>query len=97
MLRICAFNLYNWVCEHGDVLAEANAVRAAGLPPHYPEHWPHAERHCLPHGTMPFSNRVRVSIEKRKAELRRLLADATLVGFPKDEVRSVLDFWKIVL
>lgn len=97
LLRICAFHLYNWACEHDDVVAQASAVRATGLPPCYPEHWPHAERRSLPHGTMPFSNRVRVAIERRKAELRRLLADANLVGFPKDEVRSVLDFWKIAL
>jgi hypothetical protein len=97
MLRICAFHLYHWTCEHGDVLAEAGAVRDAGLPPHYPEHSPHAELRRLPRGTMPFSNRVRAAIDKRKDELRRLLCDTTLTRFPKDEVRNVLDFWKIAL
>jgi hypothetical protein len=36
-------------------------------------------------------------IGRRKESIRTMLADANLTYFPRDEVRRVLEFWKIIL
>jgi len=56
-----------------------------------------AERHLLPLGTAPYSERVRASVAKRKAKLRQQLTDETLEHYGHDAVRSVLAFWKVDL
>ena len=96
-LRVCAYHLYGWVCEHYDVRASAERVRSGELPMGYPEDWPMAERHLLPLGTAPYSERVRASVAKRKAKLRQQLTDETLEHYGHDAVRSVLAFWKVDL
>lgn len=95
MLRVCAFHLYGWACEHQDVASEAEAVRSGEVPQHYPESWPTADRQIRPQGTAPFSARVKKSIETRRASIHRLLANAKLLNYPRDEVRETLRFWKI--
>jgi hypothetical protein len=95
ILRTCAFQLYGWVCEHEDVAGQAEAVRTGEIPEHYPAAWPTHEKQCLPPGTAPYSDRVQGAIARRKAEIREMLDDATLVNYPRDEVREVLAFWKI--
>lgn len=97
ILRVCAFHLYGWACEHSDVAEQAREVREGGVPDGYPDTWPTAENPAPPPGTAPFSDRVRSAIERRKAELRRLLADTSLVNFPREEVREVLAFWGTTL
>lgn len=97
MLRTCAFHIYGWACEHPDVAEQALEVRDGKIPPGYPDEWPKAEIQKLPPGTAPFSDRVATAIQRRKEQLRRSLADSSLINFPRDQVREVLEFWKIKL
>jgi hypothetical protein len=97
MLRVCAFHLYGWTCQHPDVEAEAKEIQRGEIPPLYPESWPTRERRCNPPRTAPFSERVQRAITKRKSEIQRLLNNHSLENFPRDRVREVLEFWKIEL
>ncbi len=97
VLRVCAYHLYGWVCEHPSVESEAATLRSNTIPPYYPQSWPTAERHAPPPGTAPFSQPVRKAIEKRKAQMKASLENSALTHYPFDEVRDVLAFWKIVL
>ena len=97
MLRVCAFHLYDWICDHEDVTDLAREVREGAVPEGYPDVWPMLGRRCLPPGTAPYTDKVRKAIEMRKANLRDSLADDSLIYFPRDEVRDVLNYWKIVL
>jgi hypothetical protein len=97
VLRVCAYHLYGWACEHPSVAAEAASVRANSIPPNYPQSWPTADRRVLPPGTAPYSEPVRRPINKRKAQIRASLENPALTYFPFAEVREVLDFWKISL
>lgn len=97
ILRACAFNLYGWACEHDDVNAQASSIRAGLVPDGYPSAWPTSRRTCLPPGTAPFSDRVRGAVADQKARIKALLADQSLTYFPRDDVRRVLDFWRVEL
>ena len=90
MIRVCALHLYGWVCDHPDVAEHAREVREGPIPEDYPERWPTPERICLPPGTAPFTPKVSAAIERRKAELKRMLVERSLAEFPRDEVRRVL-------
>lgn len=94
-LRFCAFHLYGWACEHPEVEAASNRVRMRTTPEGYPAKWPTADRPILPPGTAPFSERVKASVEKRRARIRMQLADSGLVSFPRDQVRDVVAFWRM--
>jgi hypothetical protein len=96
-LRVCAYHLYGWACEHEDAKAGAARVRAGLIPDGYPQSWPTAARHVLPPGTAPFSSRVQKSIEKRLSRFRAQLADPELEHFGHDRVRQVLEFWNVSL
>jgi hypothetical protein len=97
MLRICAFHLYGWVCEHTEVASEAKNVATGRVPRGYPEEWPAPGRSILPPGTACFSPRVKAAIENRKAELRRMLNDHSLKNFPRSQVIYVLKSWNVTL
>jgi hypothetical protein len=62
LLRMCAFHIYGWACEHPDVADQALEVRRGTIPPGYPEEWPATGTRKLPPGTAPFSNRVASAI-----------------------------------
>lgn len=98
MLRVCAFHLYGWACEHEAVAEQAEQVRSGWTPPDYPKSWPSADRRgVLPPGTAPFTPRIEREIEKRKSKIRSALASANLLHYPKTEVENVLKFWKVDL
>jgi hypothetical protein len=98
LLRTCAFQLYGWACEHPSVSAAAAAIRSGALPPYYPSAWPSpAAPGLLPPGVSPFSARIEAEIAKRKTRWRTELSDARLTHYPRDQVREVLSFWKVVL
>lgn len=97
MLRTCAFYLYDWTCEHFDVAHHVAEIRSGKLPSGYPDAWPAPGRNILPPGTAPFSPRVASAVDKRKKEIRRMLDDMSLANFPRDEVRKVLEVWKIAI
>lgn len=98
MLRVCAFHLYGWACEHESVAAQAEQVRSGWIPPNYPNSWPSVERsNVLPSGTAPFTPRIEHEIAKRKAKMRSDLANAEYLHYPKTEVEDVLKFWNVDL
>jgi hypothetical protein len=98
MLRTCAYYLYGWVCEHESVESQADEVRAGITPDGYPPSWPAPNRRdLLPPGTAPFTPGIAAAISKQKAKIRTMLADASLTNFPRETVRQVLAFWKVVL
>jgi hypothetical protein len=97
MLRVCAFHLYGWACEHQSVAPESAEISSGAIPDGYPATWPTGARRCHPRGTAPFTSRIRKAIDARKAELKRLLDDAALTNFPREEVAAVLKFWKVEL
>ena len=98
MLRTCAFHLYEWACEHETVKDQAEAIRAGAIPEGYPRSWPAPDRKgLLPPGTAPFTADVEARINRQKEKIRAMLADESLVNFPRQSVRDVLAFWKVVL
>jgi hypothetical protein len=98
LLRACAFHLYGWACEHESAAEPARVIRAGAIPAGYPKSWPAPERpSLLPPGIAAFTPAIAAEIHRRKANLRRMLADTNLTYFPRDEVRQVLAFWKVNL
>ena len=73
-LRVCAFHLYGWACEHHSVASEAELIRSGHIPDGYPEEWPTAERKVLPPGTGPASEIVFKKAAARKQEISGLFA-----------------------
>lgn len=96
-LRVCAYHLYGWACEHATVEEEASIVRSGAIPDGYPESWPTSSRKCLPPGTGEAAPHVFEKILQRKKDIAKCLADTNLTYYPRDEVRSVLSFWNIAL
>lgn len=98
MLRTCAFHLYGWTCEHESVDEQSQAIRTGNIPDGYPRSWPAPDRpNLLPPGTAPLTPAVMSEIRKRKAGLKKMLLDKSLTHFPREEVRQVLEFWKVDL
>jgi hypothetical protein len=96
-LRVCAFHLYGWTCQHEDVGVGATRVRSGAIPDGYPLAWPTAERVVLPPGTAPFSERVQSAVARRKARIRAQLEDDSLRHYDRHAVRGVLEFWGVDL
>jgi hypothetical protein len=98
MLRVCAFHLYGWACEHESVASQADQVRSGWIPDGYPTSWPSPERaDILPPGTAPFTAQVQREIDRRKRKIRSDLCNAAYLHYPRAEVEGVLQFWKIDL
>jgi hypothetical protein len=97
MLRICAYYLYGWVCQHPDVASQAVEVRSGKVPAGYPLEWPAPGRRILPPGTAPYSPGIARAIMKRKKELQRMLDDPELTHFPREAVHNALEFWRVEL
>jgi hypothetical protein len=71
MLRVCAFHLYGWACEHDSVAEQAAEVRSGRIPPDYPAEWPDGKSPTrLPPGTAPFTERIKRSIAKGEDQVR---------------------------
>jgi hypothetical protein len=51
----------------------------------------------LPPGTAQFTERVRSEILKRKDRWRWALNHNELPNYPRDQVRSVLEFWRVTI
>jgi hypothetical protein len=96
-LRVCAYHLYGWVCEHEDAAAEAIAIRSGIIPEGYPVEWPTTERSAFPPGTGPFNDVIKRKIAARKKQIAHLLEKPEFRAYPREAVREVLDFWKINL
>lgn len=97
MLRVCAYHYYRWLCEHEAVKEVAASVASWENWDGYPESWPKPGRtDSRPKGTIAFSDRIRKSADKRKSEIREDLESAGQF-YPREKVRTVLDFWKLTL
>jgi len=94
LLRACASNLYGWRCEHADLDETSDELWQATESADYPSSWPTPKRVCLPPGTMPFSSTVKRYADRR---LDRIRSDLATAGpyYPADDVRSVLQYWRI--
>jgi hypothetical protein len=98
MLRVCAFHLYGWACEHPSVADQVEKVRSGWVPEGYPKSWPSPEQpNVMPPGTAPFSARIEREIIKRKQRIRVSVEDLRLVLYPPEEVLDVLKFWGVQL
>jgi hypothetical protein len=98
MLRVCAFHLYGWACEHPLVAEQAAKVTSGWIPDGYPKSWPSPDRLGVPPpGTAPFSERIAREIAKRKRKIKIDIENATFLHYPKEEVVGVLKFWGIEL
>lgn len=98
MLRVCAFHLYGWACEHPSVAEQATQVRSGWIPDGYPKSWPSPDRPCvLPPGVAPFSARIEREIAKRKQKIKADLLNGDFLHYPRDDVLSVLKSWDIEL
>ena len=96
MLRVCAFHLYHWACEHPSVATEADKIRSGWTPPFYPQSWPCSNRpDSMPTGVAPFTSRVEKNIQRRKQNIKAELEAADLPHYPKKQVLEVLRFWDI--
>ena len=96
MLRICAHNLYGWECNHDNLLASNKELENWNDWNSYPDSWPKTPHEKKPLGVMEISPIIRASAQKRKAQIRRDLEHAG-EHYPRDEVRAVLRYWKIVI
>src|SRR5258708_7043317 len=67
-LRVCAYHLYGWACEHEDATVESARIRSGEIPAGYPDKWPTGGRSILPPGTGPINDTVRRNITARKKE-----------------------------
>lgn len=98
MLRVCAYHLYGWACEHASVVEQATQIRSGWVPEGYPTSWPTRDRpEALPLGIAPFSARIEREIAKRRQKMRSDLADESLLLYPRAEVADVLAFWRVDL
>ncbi len=98
MLRVCAFHLYGWACEHPSVAEQAAKVTSGWIPDGYPKSWPSPDRTgVLPPGAAPFSERIAREIAKRKRKIKADIENAAFLHYPKEEVLDVLKFWGIEL
>lgn len=98
MLRVCAFHLYGWACEHPSVKERAAVVTGGWEPPGYPLSWPTPSRPgVLPLNTAPYSLRIQAEIRRRKAKIKADLERADWPNYPAERVREVLQFWQVDL
>ena len=94
MLRACSLNTYGWRCEH-EAVATFDSI-APALDPAYPPSWPKSVGQGLPAGTIALTHAIRFDVNRRLATIRR---DMERAGphYPREQVRAVLEFWKIKL
>ena len=96
-LRVCAFHLYGFVCDHDDFKLLSQRISTGEVPLGYPEDWPTAKRAVHPPGMAAYNERVQRYITAQKAKLRRRLEDNALEHYPREAVREILKFWNVDL
>lgn len=94
MLRACAYYLYDWQCDHPELqtIDLAEVVNDAA----YPCSWPKPEIKKLPLGVVPLNSKIEKDIDRRRAAIKHDL-DNSGPFYPRENVRSVLDYWQIRL
>jgi len=98
-LRVVAFHLYGWICDHPQVNNEASLILSGNVPLNYPDHYPHPNKRILPSEKYiaPFDERLQVKVRLRKEKLRQDLSDLSLIYFPRETVQSTLKHWNVDL
>lgn len=102
MLRVCAYNLYDWVCDDASVLLEAKKIESGYVPDGYPETWPRsrASRSNDDHAVFfernvsPFSERIDLAIKRQQDKIELILGDASFPESRKESAANALDYWK---
>ena len=96
MLRVCALHTYGWMCHHESVESSASTLSNFDNWDDYPTSWPKTGSDNPPLGTIKTNERIKASIKRRKAQILRDLNGAGEY-YPKEQVLSVLEYWKIDL
>lgn len=93
MLRVCAAYLFNWSVDSEDI-ADLQTEESFCDWASYPSSWPKPGHQSLPVGVVPFDERIRKRANKR---LSSIVAGFDTAGefYPREEIRRVLDYWKI--
>lgn len=94
MLRTCAFHTYGWRCDHEAV--STVEIQRTGHDAAYPASWPNDHRRDLPPGIVTLSPLIRRDASRRLDRIRRDLDEAGEF-YPREQVRTVADYWKIQL
>lgn len=96
MLRVCVLHLHGFKCDHEAVANTMRDVAEWSKWDAYPESWPKPGHASLPAGTHAFSHRIKEAADRRMASIRSDLKNAGPF-YPREEVRAVLDYWRIRL
>jgi hypothetical protein len=94
MLRICSRNLYGWACDHESLTATVSTLDAWQAWDNYPASWPRSPGEPKPLGTVEITAEIQSKVKERRASIAKDLASAGPY-YPREEVRSVLDYWNI--
>jgi hypothetical protein len=94
MLRTCAFYTYGWRCGHEAV--PMVDLMAPGRNDAYPANWPNDYRRDLPPGIVPLNSAISRDAARRLNRIRHDLENAGPF-YPRDQVRTVAEYWKINL
>ncbi|MER9567422.1 hypothetical protein [Mesorhizobium sp. M0571] len=94
MLRTCAFYTYGWRCGH-DAVPMVD-LKAPGYNDAYPASWPNDYRRDLPPGIVPLNSAISCDAARRLNRIRHDLENAGPF-YPRDQVRTVAEYWKINL
>ncbi|MBB6146831.1 hypothetical protein HNQ77_004812 [Silvibacterium bohemicum] len=96
LLRICAFNLYGWQCDHEHLSATNEALSKWTDWEAYPESWPMKQGEGVPLGVVELNATIRTSADKRLAAIRHDLEHAGEF-YPREKVLAALEYWKVEL
>lgn len=94
MLRVCAYHLYGWSCEHDQIAESATVVKSWGVWDDYPASWPRSPGASSIPGMMKINDGIRKTAADRLGQIKK---DLMLAGpfYPRQEVLAALDFWHI--
>lgn len=92
MLRACSAAIYDWRCDHPDLIGVD--LDAALADPAYPEHWPKKAGDALAPGVAPMTAQIERDVDKRLATIRHDLEHAG-PHYPREQVTAALAYWVI--
>lgn len=94
MLRLCARNTYGWQCDHVSQEATNAALDGWNDWSSYPKSWPKEQNDSTPLGIMKINDDIYATANRRWKAIQDGLEHAG-PHYPKDEVLSVLAYWKL--
>lgn len=94
-LRVLAFHLYGWSCEHPQASKDNDLILQGKVPEFYPKDYPHPLKRVLPPNILLPTTKVINMIAKRKADIKSALQNEILLNYPREDVLKTLEFWKI--